>query len=240
MFLTRIPVPSVGMPPPDLFVRSLVWFPVVGALIGAAGGAVLWGGLTIGLSAGLAALAAVAVQIQLTGALHEDGLADIADGLGGGRDRADKLAIMRDSRVGTYGVLALSIGLLARVLAVGDLAAVDAVAALGAMVAAGSASRAVLAVVTRAMPAARSDGLAAAGGRPSRRNAGLTVLIGGAVALAAAGPMSGLIALAAGGAAGALVAWLAARQVGGYTGDILGACQQSVEISMLVALAALV
>ena len=240
MFLTRLPVRLAGAPPPDLFVRSLAWFPVIGALIGAAGGAVVWGGLAIGLSAGLAALAAVAIQVQLTGALHEDGLADMADGLGGGRDRADKLAIMRDSRVGTYGVLALLIGLLARVLAVGDLAAVDAVAALGAMVAAGSASRAVPAVVTWAMPAARSDGLAATGGRPPLGTAGLAALVGGAAALAAIGPLSGSVALLVGGAAGALVAWLAARQVGGYTGDVLGAGQQSVEIAMLVTLAALV
>jgi adenosylcobinamide-GDP ribazoletransferase len=239
IFLTRLPIRWRGEMPPGLFRRSLPMFPVVGALVGAAGGAVLWGGLALGLSAGLAALAAVGLQILLTGALHEDGLADFADGLGGGRTRADKLAIMRDSRLGSYGALALGLGLAARVLAVAELSALDVLSGVGALVAAAAASRAVPAVVAHGLPAARSDGLAATEGRPSLPIALLTAAVGGGLALLAAGPGAGLAALAVGALSGAALARLAARQVGGYTGDILGACQQAVEIAMLVTLAAL-
>jgi adenosylcobinamide-GDP ribazoletransferase len=241
IFLTRVPLPwpGDGPPPADLFVRSLAWFPAVGGLIGAAGGGVLVGGLALGLPAGLAALLAVALQVWLTGALHEDGLADLADGLGGGRTRDDKLAIMRDSRLGSYGALALGIGLAARVVALAAIAAADPAAAVGALAAAGAASRAVPALVARLLAPARTDGLAARQGRPPGNIAALSLTAGALVALAAAGPAAGAIALAAGAAAGAVPARLAARQVGGYTGDVLGACQQSVEIAMLVTLAAL-
>ena len=237
-FLTRVRLPDVGKLPAGAFGRSMAAFPVVGALIGAAGAAVLWSGLSVGLSAPVAALGAIALQIHLTGALHEDGLADVADGLGGGRDREAKLTIMRDSRLGTYGALALMIGLSARVLTIGDLAA-DALLAMASLVAAGAASRAVLAAVAWATLPARSDGLAATAARPSATVAGLSMMIGAAVALIAVGPSGGLVSLAVGAAAAALLAWLAARQVGGYTGDVLGACQQVAEIAMLLTLSAL-
>jgi adenosylcobinamide-GDP ribazoletransferase len=246
IFLTRLPIPWPGVPPAGLFRRSLPAFPVVGALIGAAGGAVLWAGLAAGLPAGLAALAGVAAQILLTGALHEDGLADMADGLGGGRTREDKLAIMRDSRLGSYGALALGLATAARVLAAAALAGVDPRLAAAALVAAGAASRAVPAVAATLLPPARADGLAAEELRPGPRIALSAGLIGGGLALAAlavaAGPvpgvLAGLAALGIGGLAAALPGRLAARQVGGYTGDVLGACQQAVEIAMLVTLAA--
>ena len=99
--------------PADLHGRALGWYPVIGALIGLCGALVYAAGTAAGLTSMLAALLTLGVQIALTGALHEDGLADVADGFGGGRDKMAKLAIMRDSRVGSYGVLALifSVGL---------------------------------------------------------------------------------------------------------------------------------
>ena len=113
IFLTRLPVRFDGDMPADLHGRALGWYPVIGALIGLFGAAVYTAGTSAGLTSSAAALLTLGVQITLTGALHEDGLADVADGFGGGRDKMAKLAIMRDSRLGSYGVLALifSVGL---------------------------------------------------------------------------------------------------------------------------------
>ncbi|RIK85995.1 MAG: adenosylcobinamide-GDP ribazoletransferase, partial [Hyphomicrobiales bacterium] len=113
--------------------------PVAGALVGLGVGAVAWLALALGLPASLAAAFALAAGIAVTGALHEDGLADTADGFGGGRDRDGKLAIMRDSRIGSYGVLALGLSLIARWAALAALAAASPAAALAAAVAAHAA-----------------------------------------------------------------------------------------------------
>ena len=121
MLLTRLPVRVARPMAPAAFARAYGWFPAVGALVGAVGGLVLWGagGAVPPLAA---ALLAVAAQVLLTGGLHEDGLADVADGFGGGRDRERRLAIMRDSRIGTYGALALVLGVGLRVALLAPLA----------------------------------------------------------------------------------------------------------------------
>jgi cobalamin synthase len=113
IFLTRLPIRFDGDMPADLHGRALGWYPAIGALIGLGGALVYAAGTTAGLTSMVAALLTLGVQIAVTGALHEDGLADVADGFGGGRDKIAKLAIMRDSRLGSYGVLALifSVGL---------------------------------------------------------------------------------------------------------------------------------
>ncbi|WP_052711642.1 adenosylcobinamide-GDP ribazoletransferase [Elstera litoralis] len=103
MFLTRLPVPINPAPEASEIAEAGDMFPLVGTLIGAATGAVFWGLSTLGLPPLVAAATALAAQLLLTGALHEDGLADMADGFGGGFTRARKLEIMRDSRLGTYG-----------------------------------------------------------------------------------------------------------------------------------------
>lgn len=106
MFLTRLPVSLASAPSPQLWRRSLIYFPLVGAGAGAAGAAVLLAsGLIWPLL--LAVLLALVIEIVLTGGLHEDGLADCCDGFGGGGDRQAVLTIMKDSRVGTFGVLGL-------------------------------------------------------------------------------------------------------------------------------------
>ena len=135
---------------------------MVGALIGLAGAIAYALAVWLGLPPWPAAVLALATTIWLTGALHEDGLADVADGFGGGRTREDKLAIMRDPRIGSYGALALVLAVLARAGAMAALAEPAAVAA--ALVAAGAASRAALPAVMAALPQARPDGLAAKGG----------------------------------------------------------------------------
>jgi adenosylcobinamide-GDP ribazoletransferase len=230
-FLTRLPVRH-GRSWSDLdLAASVPLFPVVGALIGLAGAFGYALAVWLGLPPWPAAAIALATTIWLTGALHEDGLADVADGFGGGRTREDKLRIMRDPRVGSYGALALVLTLLARAGTLAALAAPWAVAA--ALVAAGAVSRAALPAVMATLPNARPDGLGASAGRPHPLRAAAAVLVAALIAIALLGPAAPAALLA--GAGGALaVALLARRQIGGYTGDVLGAIQQLAEIGVLL------
>ncbi|EWY37424.1 cobalamin synthase [Skermanella stibiiresistens SB22] len=233
IFLTRLPVRFDGPMPADLHGRALGWYPLVGALIGLAAGGVYAGTLTLGLTPMAAALVALAVQIAVTGALHEDGLADVADGFGGGRDKMAKLAIMRDSRLGSYGVLALMFSVGSRWSALVALA--DPLVVTLALTAAGALSRAVVPAVYGYLDPARTDGLAAGLGRPPGPRIVLALALGaclGGLALGAAA----LPVLAAAIIAALAMAELARGQIGGHTGDVLGACQQVVEIAILLLL----
>jgi adenosylcobinamide-GDP ribazoletransferase len=166
--------------------------------------------------------------VLTTGGLHEDGLADLADGFGGGRDAAHKLAIMRDSRIGSYGALALVLALSLRVLALGHgAAALGWAGAALALIGIEAASRAGMAVMLWALPAARSDGL----GKSAAGGSGQAVAVAAALGAAglAIGFGAGPAALAVAGAlAAAQVAMgaLALRQIGGQSGDVLGGAQQ--------------
>lgn len=233
--LTRIPI-GVGAPEPGAVAAGAWAFPLVGAGVGGIAAFVFFLAEFFGLGAGPAALLAVLAGIAVTGALHEDGLADTADGFGGGHDRTQKLAIMRDSRQGTYGIVALaaSVGLRAAAVA----AAPDPISAGLGLIAAHAASRSLLPVTMRLLAPARDDGLGATAGRPSLAAAAISALVGAAIALAALGPFRGVVALAIAGAAMTLTALLAQRQIGGYTGDVLGAFQQIGEIAMLLVAAA--
>jgi adenosylcobinamide-GDP ribazoletransferase len=235
LFLTRLPLPCPAVMPPDLHGRSAGWYPLIGALIGLAGSAVFVLAQALGLAGAPAALLALAAQTGLTGALHEDGLADTADGFGGGRDKAAKLAIMRDSRLGSYGAMALifSIGLRASALA----SLPDPVAVTAALAAAGALSRAALVALYGGLAPARTDGLGATLGRPDRGRVALALGLGFALAVAGLG-LSAIPAVLAAAVAALAVARLARRQIGGYTGDVLGAAQQAAEIAVLLALAA--
>jgi adenosylcobinamide-GDP ribazoletransferase len=236
-FLTRLPAGSGAHPPPDALAASVPAFPLVGALVGAAGALAFALGARVGLPPPLAALLAVAAQILLTGGLHEDGLADLADGFGGGRTRVEKLRIMRDPRIGSFGALALVLVLLARVGALASIADLRLVAAV--LIAAAAASRAMLPVVMTALPPARDEGLAAGAGRPHplRATAGVAIaILVASILLAPAVAASGLIVAAF---AALLIAGLARRQIGGHTGDVLGAAQQLAETGFLLAAAAI-
>ena len=225
-FFTRLPVARIDAPPP-------VWtFPVAGALIGLACGGAYYALYWCGLQSGIAALLAVAAQIGLTGALHEDGLADTADGFGGGKDRESRLLIMRDSRIGSYGALALVFSVCLRSYALMLLSQPAVVVAV--CIAAGALSRTMIAVAMFALPHARADGLAAWAGKPSRECVLLSVGIACAVAIIAVHIVAlKMIALAAFACAG--VCALSKRAIGGATGDVYGAVQQMVEITVLVA-----
>jgi adenosylcobinamide-GDP ribazoletransferase len=233
--LTRLPV-GAAPPQPGVLAEAAWAFPAVGAGIGAIAALAFAAAQFAGLGDWPAALLAVLAGLAVTGALHEDGLADTADGFGGGSGREQKLAIMRDSRHGTYGVFALVASIALRGAA---LAAIGEPIHAGlALVAAHAASRGLLPATMRGLPPARADGLGAAAGRPGTGIVAVAAMIGGAIALAALGPPRGAIALALAAAAVAATAALARHQLGGYTGDVLGAFQQVGEIVMLLAASA--
>jgi adenosylcobinamide-GDP ribazoletransferase len=231
-FLTRVPLAAEAGRP----LAASAWaFPLVGAGIG--GLAALAFLIVQLLVPGdwPAALAAVLTSAAVSGALHEDGLADTADGLLGGHDREARLAIMRDSRHGTYGVLALVSSVLLRAAALA--AQGDPVHAGLALIAAHAASRAFLPAALWALAPARADGLGAGAGRPRPGQVAAAAALGAAIALMALGPLRGLLALILAGAVIAAAAGLAERRIGGYTGDVLGALQQIGEIVILFAAA---
>ena len=231
-FLTRLPIPQPDGPPG--LARAYRVFPLAGAAIGGIIGLVYLGLLDINLPTLGAAALALGVGILLTGALHEDGLADLADGFGGGRDTGTKLAIMHDSRLGTYGALILIVSFAARLSA---LAVLPHSAILPDLIAAHALARGVLPALATAMPYARTDGLAVTGGRPEPATAAIAGALALAIALLAL-PWGVALAAALVAAAGAAcVALLAMRQIGGQTGDVLGGAEQVSEIAVLLLLA---
>ncbi len=233
ILLTRVPLHHDGAIASDDLSRSFRVYPVIGALIGIAAAVVFAVASTLGLGPWLAALAALATSLLLTGALHEDGLADVVDGFGGGNDAAAKLDIMRDSRLGAYGTLALifSVGIRAAALA----ALADPMAAGAALVASHSLARGAIPASMAGHVAVRRDGLGASAGTPSRSVVLTALGMAAVITIAALGPWAGLLAVALGGVSACAVGSLARRQIGGYTGDVLGALEQSVEIAVLIA-----
>ena len=184
---------------------------------------------------GRRAALAVAATMLATGCLHEDGLADTADGFGGGKTREQKLDIMRDSHIGVYGVCALTMSLFLRVAALASLPSAHAV--VWALIASHAAARATMPALMLMLPPARSDGLSHDAGRPpaegvARRGHGFLIL---AICLHPGHALLALILLAV---IVALMAWLERDQIEGQTGDVLGALEQTSEIAvLLVALA---
>ena len=212
--------------------RSMWAFPLIGAFIGSLSGAIFLLAHKA-LPAWPAALLAVAAGILLTGALHEDGLADCSDGFGGGSSKEAKLAIMRDSRVGTYGALALILSVSLRAAALASF--YNPVAALFI---AHCLSRAALPLMIRLVPPATSTGIAASIGLPPWWST-ILALVMAVGATFFFYPLTALKPLLAALLTGALMAFLARRNIGGYTGDVLGATEQVVEISVLLSILAL-
>ena len=254
-FLTRLPLPlprAAAPVEPDFFDeaeeeeqeasaprplgRAVRAFPLIGALLGIAAGfafAIVTG---VGLPALVAGVIAVALLALMTGALHEDGLADMADGFGGGQTIEKKLAIMRDSRIGAYGVMALVMVLAAKVGAVADLHDIGVV--MSGLICAAAASRAAMPAMMRWLPVARADGLGAEAGRPSSEHVWTGIVIAAILSVLLL-TWSGLVALLIAALGVFAVGLLARRQIGGHTGDVLGATQQISELLFLLALAAI-
>jgi len=219
MLLSRVPMGHLSDPVPSL--AAACWaFPLTGLVIGAMGWAVLQLALLVGLTALPAAGLALVTLVLVTGGLHHDGLADLADGLGGGCDRDQRLDIMKDSRIGSFGALAL---LLCVLLAVASLGAAAETLTLAGFLLVAVTSRLAMLGVLMILPPAQGTGL----GHDAAKRSGAAwvpgVLVVSLLALVV-GPLSGGVLLAVAVAAGA-VALIAYRRIGGQTGDVLGAVQ---------------
>lgn len=234
-FYTRVPVRNATPASRDL-AAAAPWFPVVGAAIGAVV-AGLYAGLAGLLPGVLAATLAVAAAAVLTGAFHEDGLADVADAFAGGWTAERRLEILEDPRLGTFGVVALIAGFVTRVTTI---AALDAYAALAVLPAVHALSRAPAVVLMRRQRSARADGLAATlardiGGVHEGVAVALALVISTALIAVWTLPAVVLTVLVSAG-----MAVLAKRKIGGTNGDVLGATQQISELAILVLAVAVV
>lgn len=246
-FATRLPLPQTQRENNDPIVsadRFAPGFAASGLIVGLLGGSLGVAATLLGASPHLAAILAVCALIAVTGALHEDGLADCADGIGGGRTAERKLAIMRDPHVGTYGVLALVLSVGGRVICLASLFAVSPWLAFVAILTLQAASRAFAMVTAWRLDHARPDGAASRLGRPSRRAALLALGLGVAPSLVfwpfMFSAVTSLLLITGILVALALVTWLIMRaadhHIGGQTGDILGANQQACDLAGLVLL----
>ncbi|MCE2564480.1 adenosylcobinamide-GDP ribazoletransferase [Komagataeibacter sp. FNDCF1] len=213
--------------------RSIWCWPMVGGALGGMAALVYAALLRCGVASLPAAGWSIGMQLLLCGGLHEDGLADMADGCGGGRERARKLEIMRDSRVGSYGVMALGVALLVRV---GAVAAMPGTTALLALPVAGALARAAMVVVLWRLPPARRDGLASTMTHlPAYALAAGLCGAGALAALMLPGARAG-VAVGVAMVAAAVMCRLARWQLGGQTGDVLGATAVVTECAVLAAL----
>ena len=230
-FFTRLPM--VGGAPAAADLARAAWaFPLAGIVVGLIAAAVYGLAYKLGLGGWPAAALAVAATLLLTGCLHEDGLADTVDGFGGGDTQERKLEIMRDSRIGTYGVCALTVSIVLRIAALATLA--GPALALWALIAAHGAARATLPLFMALLPPARKDGLAHAAGKPSGERVITASVLGILILAIGLGPAHGIAALIVLLVVVALMAWLAVVQIDGQTGDVLGAVEQVSEIAILL------
>lgn len=231
-FMTRLPVTA----PHDRSLARAAWaFPVAGWVVGAVGGAALWLAAKIGLPPLGCAVLGVAAAAWISGGLHEDGLADLADGLGAGGDAGRSLEVMRDSRIGSFGVLALIFAVGAKVAALAGMMSPG--SAFLALVAAHGLSRALVVPVMWLGRPARGDGLGHGAGRPTPAVAIVAVALGGIAPFALLAPSTAFWMLVFGAVSAAVTALLAVRRLGGTTGDVLGAAEQVAEAAALLAAA---
>ena len=236
-FLTRIPIRLSGSDTGRNLAQSTWAFGIVGALVGGVGAVVYAVAVGLGLAPLIAATLSVSAMAASTGALHEDGLVDTVDGFGGGRDRAAKLRIMRDSHLGTFSAVALFLILVLRIV---SLAALDDSITVGSiLVATAAPSRTVMVAIMAWQEPARSDGLGASSGVPGASTVSYDALISIAIVFAITPALVAVGVIIAVAASGTVVAWLAQRQIGGHTGDVLGGAQQVSEVVALVVAVAL-
>jgi adenosylcobinamide-GDP ribazoletransferase len=240
-FFSILPLPAPAEPAGPAF-SDFAWAaPLAGALIGLLAALALAIAVRLGLPASLAAVAAVAALVLVCGGLHEDGLADFADGLSAGRSRDERLAIMRDSRIGAFGAIALTLTLVARVAAIAALVGGGGAGhAAAALILVGAAARFGALVPLTALAPARGDGLGASAGRLAPAAffaaAATTAAVALVVGLANLGFVRALFAAALAAAAAGGISILARRRLGGQTGDVAGAAEQVAEIAALIGL----
>lgn len=242
-FYTRLPLPVLAQesePHAAPALKRIAYaIPIAGAVIGGLGGLVLALALLLKLPVLPAAALAVTVMVLMTGAFHEDGLADTADGFGGGRDRAHRLDIMRDSRIGTFGGAALILSLILRISAIDALVlAAGPWRAIAILAAAGAASRAAGIALLELLEPARPDGASAAAGRPGPEGLAAATLSAALIVVLLLVPTLGIRAAFVGLIAPACALFALSRlsnaKIGGQTGDVAGATQQVAEIAILL------
>ncbi|KJF66528.1 adenosylcobinamide-GDP ribazoletransferase [Rhizobium nepotum] len=243
-FLSRLPVPSrfFGNDDGTSMRRTARAFPAAGLLIALPAAFLVVVFTAFDASPQLTGWLAIAMTALITGALHEDGLADMADGFGSGKDKARTLDIMKDSRIGSYGTIAMILSFALRATALASLIeTLPGKTAAACLIAALVMSRALMVWHWQALPAAKASGIAAGAGQPGKgeRNialaTGLLLLV---LFTLHALPFLAIVAvLAAACLAVALFGRLCDRKIGGHTGDTIGACQQITEIVILLALA---
>lgn len=227
--LTRLPIPVDGEAAVARGARAAWAWPLAGLVVGGIAGGVAWVALATGLPPGISAMLALACQVALTGAMHEDGLADSLDGLWGGWTKERRLEIMKDSHIGAFGVTGLILTFALRWQILVHLMAAG-LSPFAALVVLAAASRVSMVGLMAALPRARDNGLSATVGRPGAVTTGIAFLLGLGIAFVALGLNAVPLALAM-AFAGAAWARIAMRRIGGQTGDILGAGQVLTEMA---------
>ena len=232
--LTRIPI-NINHQEVGERVRQATWaYPLVGALIGAIAAVVANITNFFGLRSSICAILALMTMVIISGGMHEDGLSDAADGLWGGKDKASILKIMRDSRIGSFGAIALTLVIIGRYASINDLINIEAL--FWPLVAAGAISRVPMIGAMVFMQNARKDGLSVSVGKPPQLSLILAAGIGTSACLISAGIL-GLLAVFCAFLGALPILYAAHKKLGGQTGDILGASQQIAELMALASLA---
>jgi adenosylcobinamide-GDP ribazoletransferase len=235
-FFSRLPSGDSDHEPPNLS-RMAPAMAFTSIAIGFLPALAMAGFAWLGTPALFAAAIGVALLVIVTGAMPEDALADAADGLFGGATVERRLEIMKDSRHGTYGVAAIALYLILRVVAYGALAAVNPLAAAGVMLGSGILARSGALWLSVELPSAREGGSSATAGRVTRQAFAIGAAFAVVLTFALAGPFAGILGvafalLAAGGTAVAWV-WCCRKLVGGQTGDLIGALHALIEVAAL-------
>ena len=224
--LTRLPVHRFALPRLTVPADAVWAYPVVGAAIGAIGGAVYWLAHSLSCPPALAALCAILAMVLATGAMHEDGLA--------GETKERSLSIMRDHQIGTYGVIALVLSLAMRATAITLIAEPHAVVA--ALVGAGAASRLSAVLIMTVLPPARRDGLSASVGSPTAGVAGITLCLTFMIVWLVLPFVVALLLILSATVSAMVLGRVALTRLGGQTGDVLGASSQVCECLALIVL----
>ena len=231
-FCTRLPLAGAAPIAGGTIAKAAWAFPVAGLIVGLIGAVVYALAHHLGLPAWPAAVLTVAATLLATGCLHEDGLADTADGFGGGKTREQKLDIMRDSRIGTYGVCTLAMSFLLRTGALASFT--DPHLVVWALIASHGAARATMPALMYLLPPARRDGLSFDAGHPPGESVAAAAVLGVLILAFCLHPGRGAVALILLCVAVAVMAWFSMRQIEGQTGDVLGAAEQVSEIVILL------
>jgi adenosylcobinamide-GDP ribazoletransferase len=236
-FLTRLPI-SHSLPYKRFIMQSAWSFPLVGSFLGFLGGSVSWVLLELQLPLLIISFLTIGTLILLTGGLHEDGLADMADGFGGGSNPENKIAIMRDSQIGTYGTLILILVIAIKAAGIVTLLGQDnTLNCMVALVVSGSISRSLMVCVAYTLDHASEKGIGKFAGKPDSHTAISSIFITVITSIFLLPIMKAMIVLTLATLTATAIGLLAKRQINGYTGDILGATQQLSEVIVLIFLA---